>query len=125
MWSKHIAEFGAGGNLLEQGKEERCALVLSWAQRQTVLNFLDFFCGSGWFEIYIELPSINLVLQGGLLWAGEEFSLPWGPGFWGHGADLTARADVEHQDRPNRVGLAHKTEWPWVSAESISDRSAP
>ena len=52
---------------------------------------------------------MNSVLQGGLLWAGEEFSPPWGPGVWGHGADVTARADVEHQDRPKQVNLAHKT----------------
>ena len=45
-----------------------------------------------------------------VLRAGKEFSPPSGPGFWRHGADLPARPDVGHQDRPFPVDLPHKTE---------------
>ena len=89
------------GDLVELQNEERwrfCAFL--GAKPKKCTNFRIGLWLS-WFSLkLIELPGDKGEEMGRVLRVGGELSPPWVPGFLGHGADVTTRADVEHQDRP-------------------------
>ena len=100
----------AGGDLAELRNEERCAfLCVLGRKNKKVLEFLDFFLALIDLKLITLRQSILRVLRGGCWGLGERISPPWGPGFLGYSANVTAHTDVEHQDCPFQVSLTHKT----------------